>query len=57
MLALRSHPVELEDNVLTLSGERKAEREEMQEGFYRLERAFGTFSRSLTLPKGIDPEP
>ena len=56
MLALRSHPVELEHNVLTLSGERKAEREEMQEGFYRLERAFGTFSRSLTLPKGIDPE-
>ena len=48
--------IELEDNVLTVSGERKAEHESKQEGFYRLERAFGAFSRSLTLPKGIDPE-
>ena len=48
--------IELEDNVLTVSGERKAEHEEKREGFYRVERAFGTFSRSLTLPKGIDPE-
>jgi HSP20 family protein len=48
--------VELEDNVLTVSGERKAEHEEKREGFYRMERAFGTFSRSLTLPKGVDPE-
>src|SRR5688572_16258356 len=48
--------IELEDNVLTVSGERKAEHEEKREGFYRVERAFGTFSRALTLPKGIDPE-
>ena len=48
--------IELEDSVLTLSGERKAEHEAKQEGYYRLERAFGRFSRSLTLPKGIDPE-
>jgi HSP20 family protein len=48
--------IELEDNVLTVSGERKAEHEEKGEGFYRVERAFGTFSRALTLPKGIDPE-
>jgi HSP20 family protein len=48
--------IELEDNVLTVSGERKAEHQEKHEGFYRLERAFGSFSRSLTLPKGIDPE-
>ena len=46
--------IELEDNVLTVSGERKAEHEEKREGFYRVERAFGSFSRSLTLPKGID---
>ncbi len=46
--------IELEDNVLTVSGERKAEHEEGQEGYYRVERAFGGFSRSLTLPKGID---
>jgi HSP20 family protein len=48
--------IELEDNVLTVSGERKAEHEDKGEGFYRLERASGTFSRSLTLPKGVDPE-
>ena len=48
--------IELEDNVLTVAGERKAEHEEKREGFYRMERAFGAFSRSLTLPKGVDPE-
>ena len=48
--------IEVEDQVLTISGERAAEHEAQQEGFYRLERAFGSFSRSLTLPKGVDAE-
>jgi HSP20 family protein len=48
--------IEFEDNVLSISGERKAEHEDRKEGFYRVERAFGAFSRTLTLPKGIDPE-
>jgi HSP20 family protein len=48
--------IELEDNILTVAGERKAAHEEKREGFYRVERAFGKFARSLTLPKGIDPE-
>ena len=48
--------VQLEANVLTISGERKAENEDQQEGYYRLERAFGAFSRSLTLPDGVDPD-
>lgn len=48
--------VQLEDNVLTLSGERRAEHEQQQEGYHRLERAFGGFSRSLTLPDGVDPD-
>jgi HSP20 family protein len=48
--------IELEDNVLTISGERKAQHEERNEGYYRLERASGSFSRSLTLPEGVDPE-
>src|SRR5579871_4354542 len=48
--------VAFEDNVLTLSGERKVEHEGQQEGYYRLERAFGSFSRSLTLPDGVDPD-
>ena len=48
--------VQLEDNVLTISGERKTEHETQQEGYYRLERAFGGFARSLTLPEGVDPD-
>jgi HSP20 family protein len=48
--------IELEDNVLTVSGERKAEREEKKEGYYRVERSFGQFRRSLTLPDGVDAE-
>ena len=48
--------IEFEDGTLTVSGERKAEHEEREEGYYRVERAFGAFSRSLTLPEGIDAE-
>jgi HSP20 family protein len=48
--------IELEDGTLTISGERKAEHESRDEGYYRLERASGAFSRTLQLPKGIDPE-
>jgi HSP20 family protein len=48
--------IEVEDRVLTVSGERKAEHEVSKEGYHRVERAFGKFSRSLTLPEGIDPE-
>ena len=46
--------IELEDRVLTISGERRAEHESSSEGFFRLERAHGSFSRSLTLPEGVD---
>jgi HSP20 family protein len=48
--------IEVEDRVLTVSGERKSEHETQKEGYHRVERAFGTFSRSLTLPEGINPE-
>ena len=48
--------VELDDNVLTISGERQSEQEDRTEGSYRIERASGYFSRSLTLPEGIDPD-
>ena len=47
--------IEVQDNVLTVSGERKSEHEERRDGFYRVERASGVFSRSLTLPEGVDP--
>jgi HSP20 family protein len=48
--------VEVENNVLTIAGERKTEHEAGAEGYYRIERATGAFSRSLTLPDGIDAE-
>jgi HSP20 family protein len=48
--------IEVEDRVLTVSGERKAEHETSKEGYHRVERAFGSFSRSLSLPEGVDPE-
>ena len=48
--------IELEDNVLTISGERKSEHEQSREGYYRVERASGSFSRSLTLPEGVNAE-
>jgi HSP20 family protein len=48
--------IEVQDNVLTVSGERKAEQEDKTDGYYRIERAFGSFSRSLTLPQGIDAD-
>jgi HSP20 family protein len=55
-LAQEDVSIELEDNVLTVSGERKAEHEEKKEGFYRVERSFGQFRRSLTLPDGVDAD-
>ena len=48
--------IEIESNVLTISGERNAEHEDHEDGYYRVERAFGSFARSLTLPEGIDAE-
>src|SRR5262249_51743474 len=48
--------IELEDNVLTVSGERKSEHEERKEGYYRVERSSGSFRRSLTLPEGVDAD-
>ncbi|MEA2148911.1 MAG: hypothetical protein QOD69_741 [Solirubrobacteraceae bacterium] len=48
--------ISLEKDVLTIAGERKAEREEKHEGYYRIERATGAFSRSLSLPEGVDAD-
>jgi HSP20 family protein len=48
--------IEVNDRVLTISGERKAEHEDRGEGYHRVERSFGHFSRSLTLPDGVDAE-
>lgn len=48
--------IEVKDGVLTVSGERKAQHEEKREGFHRVERSFGRFSRSLELPKGVEAD-
>jgi HSP20 family protein len=48
--------IEVKDGVLAVSGERKSEHEERADGYYRVERAFGGFSRSLSLPEHVDAE-
>ncbi len=46
--------IRLEDSVLTVRGERKFEKEEKEENFQRVERRYGSFSRSFTLPHTVD---
>jgi HSP20 family protein len=48
--------IQIENNTLTLRGERKLNKETKKENFHRIERAYGTFSRSFTLPGTIDQE-
>jgi HSP20 family protein len=48
--------VSLENNLLTVSGERKFEKEEKEENFHRIERRYGSFARTFRLPNTIDPE-
>ena len=45
--------VELHDGYLTLKGERKSEHEDKKDGFHRVERTYGSFSRSFKVPDGI----
>jgi HSP20 family protein len=46
--------VRIENNTLTVHGERKIEKEEKEENFRRVERQYGSFSRSFTLPSSVD---
>jgi len=48
--------VSLENNTLTVSGERKFEKEEKEENFHRIERRYGSFTRTFRLPSTVDPE-
>lgn len=48
--------VSVQNDVLTISGERKYEKEEKDKKFHRIERAYGSFSRSFTIPEDADPE-
>jgi HSP20 family protein len=46
--------VHIENNTLTIHGERKIEKEEKEENFRRIERQYGSFTRSFTLPSSVD---
>jgi len=46
--------VTLEDNVLTIKGEKKAEKEETKKDYYSCERSYGSFLRSFELPANVD---
>jgi len=48
--------VELEDGLLTISGERREEAEDRREGFYHTERRYGSFYRAIPLPEGVSEE-
>ena len=48
--------IEVQDNTLTISGERKTEHVQRERGWHRIERSFGRFSRALTLPDGVNPD-
>jgi HSP20 family protein len=47
--------VRVDNNTLTVHGERKIEKEEKEENFRRVERQYGSFTRSFTLPNSVDP--
>ena len=55
-MAEKDLDVSVENNVLTIRGERKFEKEEKEENFHRIERRYGSFSRSFTLPSTVDTE-
>lgn len=48
--------VNIADNVLTIKGEKKAEKEEEDKNYHLFERSYGSFSRTLELPAGTDPD-
>src|SRR5215470_16565893 len=48
--------VRVENNTLTVKGERKIEKEEKEENYRRVERQYGSFTRTFTLPQTVDAE-
>lgn len=48
--------VSLSDDILTIKGEKKSEREENKQGYYLSERSYGSFHRVIPLPSGVDTE-
>ena len=48
--------VDIENNRVTIRGERRSEHKEEEKGYYRTERSYGSFYRSLPLPEGVDAD-
>ena len=48
--------VEVTDDLITISGERRQEQEENREGYYRSERSYGSFYREIPLPEGVNAD-
>jgi len=48
--------ISVHGNTLTISGEKKAEEEKKEKGYYHLERSYGSFRRELSLPGDVDPD-
>lgn len=48
--------IKVEDNTLSIRGERKFEKETKEENYHRIERSYGSFYRVFTLPSSVDPE-
>jgi HSP20 family protein len=55
-VGLEDIDVQLENGTMTLKGERKFEKDEKVKGYHRIERSYGAFARSFTLPNTVDPE-
>ena len=51
----RDIQISLQENLLTIKGEKKQEKEEKDERYHRVERSYGSFTRSVRLPIGVDP--
>ncbi len=48
--------ISIENNVLTIQGERKFEKKEESDNYHRIERRYGSFTRSFTLPPTVNPD-
>ncbi|HSB13617.1 MAG TPA: Hsp20/alpha crystallin family protein [Bryobacteraceae bacterium] len=55
-MSLEDIDVQLENGTMTLKGERKFEKDDKVKGYHRIERSYGAFARSFTLPNTVDPE-
>jgi HSP20 family protein len=48
--------ISIQDNILLVNGEKREEKEETGKSFYRIERHYGSFSRTIDLPSSVDPD-